>query len=246
LELVNESLSVVIPVWNEEEVIGKLVTEIDSQIAGRFDRAEIIVVDDASTDSTPAILAGLKGLRGRLQVLRSDRNRGHGPSVRRGLESATGDWILQLDSDGQFVVADFWSLWSAREDADLVLGVRVHRRDPAHRLALTRAVSVVVSLLAGVRIRDANVPFRLLRRSLWNDLAPVIPPDTLAPSILVTLGAVVRGFRIVERPVSHRPRERGRSSLRAVRLVTFSLRGLGQLLKFRYVLYRPRREATHE
>ena len=241
----NESLSVVIPVWNEEAVIGELLAEIDTKIAERFEQAEIIVVDDASTDSTPAILAGLGDLSGRLRVIRSDRNRGHGPSVRRGLEHASGDWILQLDSDGQFEVADFWSLWSARKDADLILGVRVHRRDPVHRLALTRVVSVVVSLLAGRRIRDANVPFRLLRRALWNDLAPVIPPDTLAPSILVTLGAVVRGFRIVETPVSHRRRERGRSSLRALRLLTFSLRGLGQLLRFRYVLLRARPESTH-
>ncbi len=241
----SESLSVVVPVWNEEAVIGELLAEIDSQIAGRFEQGEIIVVDDASTDSTPEILAGLEGLGGRLRVLRSDRNRGHGPSVRRGLEHSSGDWILQLDSDGQFEVADFWSLWSAREDADLVLGVRVDRRDPVHRLALTRVISVVVSLLAGRRLRDPNVPFRLLRRALWDDLAPLVPPDSLAPSILVTLGAVVRGSRVVERPVAHRRRVRGRSSLRAFRLLAFSLRGLGQLLRFRYVLLRARTDATH-
>jgi dolichol-phosphate mannosyltransferase len=243
LERVNESLSVVIPVWNEEAVIGELLAEIDSEVAARFEQAEIIVVDDASTDSTPAILAGLGGLGGRLHVIRSDRNRGHGPSVRRGLERAAYDWILQIDSDGQFEVADFWSLWSAREDADLVLGVRAHRRDPVHRLALSRVVSVVVSLLAGRRLRDPNVPFRLLRRTLWSDLVRVVPPDALAPSILVTLGAVVRGFRVVEKPVSHQRRERGRSSLRAFRLLGFSLRGLGQLLRFRFLLLRVRPEA---
>jgi glycosyltransferase involved in cell wall biosynthesis len=243
LERVNESLSVVVPAWNEEAVIGALLAEIDREIATRFEHVEIIVVDDASTDDTPGVLAGLGGLGGRLSVLRSDRNRGHGPSVLRGLGHAQGDWIFQLDSDGQFVVTDFWDLWGCREGADLVLGIRVQRRDPKHRLALSRVISVAVSLLAGRRLRDPNVPFRLLRRALWTDLEQLVPRDALAPSILITLGAVVRGFTVVEVPVSHRPRARGRSSLRSFRLLGFSLRGLGELLRFRYSLRRRPREA---
>jgi dolichol-phosphate mannosyltransferase len=243
VERVTESLSVVLPVWNEEAVIGGLLAEIDREVAARFDQVEIIVVDDASTDDTPLVLAGLGGLGGKLRVLRSDRNRGHGPSVLQGLGQAQGDWIFQLDSDGQFVVTDFWALWARREDADLVLGGRVHRRDPMHRLALSRVIAVVVSLLAGRRLRDPNVPFRLLRRALWGDLERLVPPDALAPSIFVTLGAVVRGFRVVEVPVSHRPRARGSSSLRAFRLLSFTLRGLGELVRFRYALLRARRGA---
>ena len=242
MERLSESLSVVTPVWNEEGVIGDLVAEVDREIRSRFEHVEIVVVDDASTDATPAILAGLGDLDGRLHVLRSDRNEGHGPSVLRGLRHATGDWILQLDSDGQVVVEELWALWRRREDADLVLGVRVGRQDPAHRLVLSRVVSTVVSLLAGRRLRDPNVPFRLLRRSLWGDLSPLVPHDALAPSILVALGAAVRGYRIVEQPVSHRPRTRGRSSLRTFRLLRFSLRGLVQLVRFRLSLRRaPRR-----
>ncbi|MGH3066606.1 MAG: glycosyltransferase family 2 protein [Gaiellaceae bacterium] len=238
MERLSESLCVVIPVWNEEGVIGDLLAEIDREVRDRFEQIEIVVVDDASTDATPAILAGLGDFGGRLHVLRSDRNRGHGPSVLLGLQRARGDWILQLDSDGQFVVAELWSLWERREDADLVLGVRLHRHDPAHRLVLSRIVSTVVSLLAGSRLRDPNVPFRLVRRSLWDDLSHLVPQDALAPSILVALGASVRGYRVVEAPVSHRPRTRGRSSLRSLRLVRFSLRGLVQLVVFRYSLHR--------
>ena len=242
-EVLSESLSVVIPVWNEEGVIGDLLAEIDREVRTRFERVEIVVVDDASTDATPTVLAGLGDLDGRLHVLRSDRNRGHGPSVLRGLRHARGDWILQLDSDGQFVVAELWSLWRRHEEADLVLGVRLHRQDPVHRLVLSRIVSKIVSLLAGRRLRDPNVPFRLLRRSLWDDLSRLMPQDALAPSILVALGAAVRGYRVVEEPVSHRPRTRGRSSLRSLRLLRFSLRGLVQLVMFRYSLRRAPRRA---
>ena len=242
MERVTETLSVVIPVWNEEGVIGELIRALDAEVGARFERLQIVVVDDASTDATPSILEGLGSLDGRLHVLRAERNRGHGPSVVRGLEHAEGDWILQLDSDGQFVVGELWSLWERRANADLVLGVRVDRRDPRHRRVLSRVVSIAVSLLAGRRLRDPNVPFRLLRRSLWDDLSRFVPQDALAPSILVALAASVRGYRVVEQPVTHLGRTKGQSSLRALRLLRFSLRGLAQLVRFRLSLQRaPRR-----
>lgn len=245
MAVVTESLSVVVPVWNEEEVIGGLVDELEREVAAHLDDAEIVVVDDASTDSTPAILAERARASGRLRVITADRNRGHGPSVLHGLREARGDWIFQLDSDGQFVVAEFWELWRRREEADLVLGIRVDRHDPLHRLVLTRVVAVVVSSLAGRRLRDSNAPFRLVRRGLWEDLRGFLGPDTLAPSILVTMGAAVRGWRIVEVPVTHLPRQGGTSWLRAFRLLRFSLRGLGQLGRFRYELLRaPAREVA--
>jgi len=160
-------------------------------------------------------------------------NAGHGPSVVRGLRQARGDWIFQLDSDGQFEIDDFWKLWEARGQADLVLGVRSDRRDPLHRLLLSRVVSFAVSLLASRRLRDPNVPFRLIRRELWDDLEPLLPSPTLAPSILVALGAVVRGWRVVEFSVRHLPSTRPVSSIRSFRLVSFSLRGLRELIAFR-------------
>lgn len=232
------TLSVVLPAWNEEAVIGRLVEALAREVAEPLGSTEVIVVDDASTDGTAAVLATLAEADSRLQVVRLQPNRGHGPAVLEGLRRARGSWIFQLDSDGQFVVADFWKLWDEREAADLVLGVRVRRRDPLHRLVLSRVVAAVVSLLTWRRVRDPNVPFRLLSRPLWDDLAPRFAADTLAPSILTVVGASVRGWRITEVPVAHRARERGTSSMRGWRLIRFSLRGLAQLVRFRARLAR--------
>jgi glycosyltransferase involved in cell wall biosynthesis len=231
-------LSVVVPVYNEAGGIEALVEDLGRELTPRAENLEVIVVDDASTDETPRILERLARERPWLRVERPERNAGHGPAVVRGLRLARAEWVFQIDSDGQFVVAEFARLWDRRDSADLVLGVRTQRNDPLHRLLLSRTVRIATSLLAGRRIRDANTPFRLLRRAVWTDLEGLIGPEALAPNILVTLGAAVRGWRIADVPVTHLPRERGVSSLRALRLVRFSLRGLGQLVGYRYRLAR--------
>ena len=231
-------LSVVVPVYNEEGAIETLVDDLGAVLTPLFSDLEVIVVDDASTDETPAILARLARERPWLRVERAAANAGHGPSVVRGLGLARADWVFQIDSDGQFVVAEFPQLWARREEGDLVLGVRENRRDPTHRLLLSRVVRLASSLLVGARMRDVNTPFRLVRRAVWEDLRPLVGSSTLAPNIFVAVGAKVRGWNVVELPATHRPRVTGTGSLRALRLVRFSLRAFGQLLAFRARLRR--------
>jgi glycosyltransferase involved in cell wall biosynthesis len=238
-------LSVVVPVYNEEATVEALVADLEREIVPLTDDVEAIVVDDASTDGSPALLDRLASDRPWLHVEHAARNAGHGPSVARGLDRATGEWIVQLDSDGQFVVAEMRALWEQRDRADLLLGVRRSRQDPTHRLVLSRVVRLAVLLIAGRPLRDANVPFRLFRREVWEDVRRAVPEPPLAPSIFLAVGAGVRGWRIAEMPVTHLPRERGVSSLRQLRLVLFSLRGLAQLLRFRRALGAlPPREGT--
>ncbi len=235
-------LSVVIPVYNEAEAIETLVEDLGRELPPLVGDVEVIVVDDASTDETPVILERLARDRPWLQVHRPEHNAGHGPSVVRGLDLARADWVFQIDSDGQFVVGEFSRLWGRRDECDLALGVRADRNDPTHRIVLSRTVMIAVSLLSGRRIRDANTPFRLMQRSVWTDLRPLIEDATLAPNIFVTVGASARGRRILEVPVTHLARKTGVVSLRAVRLLRFSGRGLAQLVGFRYRLARaPRR-----
>jgi dolichol-phosphate mannosyltransferase len=234
-------LSVVIPAYNEAESIERLVDELALALPAVAREFDVIVVDDASTDETPAILHRLAAERAWLHVERAGRNAGHGPSVIRGLDRASAEWILQIDSDGQFVVTEVALLWAARDACDVALGVRVRRNDPRHRLLLTRAVRIAARALGTRGLRDVNTPFRLVRRAVWEELRPLIDPATLAPNIFVSLGASVRGWRVVEVPVTHLPRATGTASLRTLRLLRFSLRGLAQLVAFRVALARTSR-----
>ena len=231
-----ESLAVVVPVHDEEATIPHLLEALGRDVVAKHPSAVVIVVDDASTDATPAILARRAAEDPWLRVERSERNRGHGPAVRRGLDLAQADWIFELDSDGQFIVSDFWSLWERRNDADVIVGVRTQRQDPLYRQLLSRGVAFVTSALAARRLRDPNDPFRLLRREVWEDVRPFLSEDVGPIHVLFLVGAVKRGWRVVEVPVSHLPRPSGESSLRALRLARFCARGLWQLLTFRIAL----------
>lgn len=231
-----ESLAVVVPVHDEAATIPGLVEELGRDVVAKHPSAVVIVVDDASTDATPAILERRAAEDSWLHFERSERNRGHGPTVRRGLDLARADWIFELDSDGQFVVSEFWSLWKRRAEADVIVGVRAERQDPPYRRLLSRGVALVTSVLAGRRLRDPNNPFRLLRREVWEDLRPFVPENVGPIHVLFSLGAVKRGWQVTEVPITHLPRASGHSSLRAFRLARFCARGLWQLLTFRIAL----------
>jgi dolichol-phosphate mannosyltransferase len=235
---VSERLSVVLPVYNERPVIELLLADANRLIERALPGAEIVVVDDASTDGTAEALERSQRDNPNLRVIRQSPNRGHGPAVIAAISASTGDWIFQIDSDGQFDLQQFWELWKLRDRADLVLGIRVDRHDPRYRIALSLGAAVVVSLLAGRRVRDPNVPFRLYRRSLWEELRPLVADDALIPSMFVSLGAAVRRHRIVEVPVTHRPRPYGRSTLQTGKLLVFCLVALRQLIEFRVRLGR--------
>ncbi len=211
-------LTVVVPVYNEapaiEAVVKDIVVVAHDLAAGR---SEVIVVDDGSSDGTGAIVDRLAVDMPQLMVVHQ-RNRGHGPALLVGFDRARGGWIAHLDSDDQIPADELTRLWERRAGADLVLGVRTVRADPRHRLVLSAVVRRVVSVLAARPVRDANVPCKLVSRSLWAEARPLLADGTFAPSISLVMVAARRGRSIREVPVAHRARVSGVSSLRPVRL----------------------------
>ena len=229
-------LSVVMPVYNEAPVIETVVKDVRHLVLDVAERdggeSELLIVDDRGTDGSSAIIAALADDDRRIRVLVNPQNAGHGPSVLRGLDAARGDWLLQLDSDGQLDVGDFEALWAHRRDADLVVGARTGRQDPRHRLVLTRAVNAVVSAIARRRIRDANAGFKLISADLYRHLRAAIPPRTFAPSLLLVIGAERARARTVVVPIAHRPRPAGTSSLRLWRLAKAVSTATRQTLRY--------------
>lgn len=232
------ALSVVMPAYNEEGSIAAASDEIREWVLDRVPDSELVIVNDGSRDGTAAILDRIAAEDARIRVIHRP-NGGHGPALRTGLDAATGDMLLLVDSDRQIPLSAFPALWDAvRSGSDAAFGVRTVRHDPTLRLWLTRLVRRALRVMFGVRLHDANVPFKLLRRNVWEDARSLIPPDTLAPSLFLAIFTRARSYRLVELPVTHRERQTGVVSIRRWRLLKFCARAFRQMLDFRRMLSR--------
>jgi glycosyltransferase involved in cell wall biosynthesis len=220
------------PAYNEEGAIADAVREIQTTVLDLVPEAEFLVIDDGSRDRTGAILDELALRDERIQVIHQ-ANGGHGRAVRTGLDDARGDYLFLVDSDRQIPIEAFPDLWRAVLQHDAALGIRTNRQDATARLIITRMVRATIWGLFGVRLRDANVPFKIVRREVWEAARASIPPETLAPSLFLAVFVARNHYDFVEVPVPHRARQTGVVSIRHWKLLKFCARGLGQMLAFR-------------
>jgi glycosyltransferase involved in cell wall biosynthesis len=227
-----KELAIVMPAYNEEEIIGEVVTEVHDEILAKLPGSELLVVNDGSRDNTGAILDELAGRLEGVRVLHKP-NGGHGAAVLHGLEHAEAKHLFLMDSDGQFVAADFWKLWELREEYDLLIGSRVERHDPVSRKILTVVVRLAIWAGFGTYIHDSNCPFKLMKTGVWQSAKPHIPADTLAPSIFIAILACKMKYRLKTVGVKHLARETGVCSIRYMNLIRFCARALGQLAGLR-------------
>jgi glycosyltransferase involved in cell wall biosynthesis len=226
-------LSIVMPVYNESGVIADVVDELNRDVVARMPGTEIVLVDDGSTDGTPAILDGLAEAHPHVVVLHAERNQGHGPSLRMAFERSSGEWLFQMDSDGQQRAAEIWDLWELREQADLVVGVRRGRSEGRHRDFVSLTARLAGRMAGSGGLRDVNVPFKLIRRAVWEDLRGTIPEKPVAPSLLIAVGAPVRGWRVAEVEISHLPRRVGESTVDLRLLAKLTFGAFRELVRFR-------------
>ncbi|MEA2468524.1 MAG: dolichol-phosphate mannosyltransferase [Thermoleophilaceae bacterium] len=226
-------LSIVMPVYNEAAVIADVVDELTRDVCSRLDGAEIVMVDDGSTDGTPAILDRLASEHAHVKVLHAERNQGHGPSLRMAFEASSGEWLFQMDSDGQQLAAEFWDLWALRDQVDLAVGVRRGRDEGVHRTFVSAAARTAGRVASGRALRDVNVPFKLIRHEVWDDLAPDVPRMPVAPSLLIAIGASLRGWRVAEVEITHLPRRAGSSTVDLPYLLRLTWGALRELVGFR-------------
>jgi len=227
------SLEIIMPVYNEAASIEETVRKIKTEILDKIPGSRLMVIDDGSSDGTEKILDQLaREFREVISVFHQP-NRGHGPAIYSGMEKAKAEWLFLLDSDNQIELLDFYKLWEKKEQADLLLGKRVNRHDPWVRIYLSKIIRYFLRFFLGVSLYDANVPFKLFKSSLWDEVKRFIPPDTLAPSLFLAAAAKKFGYRILEVEVKHYPRRAGKSSLKKWKLFKFCLKAFGQLLSFR-------------
>jgi len=204
------TLSIVIPAYNEERFIGRLLEQIKGvDLAPLGIRTEIIVVDDCSTDRTAEIVSALPGVR----LHRMERNGGKGRAVRAGIASATGEYLIIQDADLEYDPQDYIAMMQALLDgrADIVYGSRYlgRGRYPNQSIAAYlggRSLSAVAWLFTGRYLTDTVTALKVFRRE---ELA-ALPLETSGFELdhEITARMLARKRRIVEVPIRYYPRSR--------------------------------------
>ncbi|MFH0984781.1 MAG: glycosyltransferase family 2 protein [Candidatus Omnitrophota bacterium] len=214
------SLSIVIPVFNEEENIAPLLKAINRTVPSICADYEIILVDDASTDSSGEMLDAVAGTDRRVKVLHHERNRTLGGSLRTGFNAATKDLILYFDADLPFdlkEIAKAIAMLDA-EDADYFSAYRTSRGgEGVRRFFYSYIYNGLIELLFRLGVKDVNFSFKLFKRSFLNE----IRLSSEGSFINVEMLARVRmsGRKIVQFPCDYHPRTRGRSTLSSFKVI---------------------------
>lgn len=234
-------LSVVFPVYNEEENIPILLAEIASALAGTQVTYEIVAVDDGSSDRSLEILRRGREEYPTLRILALEKNSGQSAALDAGWRAARGRLVVSLDADLQNDPADIPRMIERLEEsgADMIVGVRVNRRDPWTRRMQSKIGNSVRNWITRDRITDTGCSLKLARRE-------AIEPVRLFTGMHRFLPTLVRyaGFRVIEMPVNHRPRRYGTSKYGAMNRAfrgladCFAVRWMGK----RMLTYRVREE----
>jgi glycosyltransferase involved in cell wall biosynthesis len=201
-------ISVIVPAYNEADNLVTLYEELQGVLRGIGGSAEVVVVDDGSTDATPAVLERLCGQEPSLTVIRLSRNFGQTAALAAGLAHARGDIVITLDGDLQNDPADIPRLIAKLEEGyDLVNGWRVDRQDSfvTRRLPSVLA-NRLISFATKLKLHDYGCMLKAFRGNLARSLRLYGEMHRFIPALAADLGAAV-----TEMPVNHRPRVRGAS-----------------------------------
>ncbi len=227
-------ISVFFPAYGDWGTIASLVVLSEAVLRKLTDDWEIIVVNDCSPDHVGLILAELAQRYPRLKVVTHEQNRGYGGALRSGFANATKEWVFYTDGDAQYDVRELELLVEARDaaeragtPADMVNGYKIARHDPLHRIVIGRLYHWFVKRMFGLKIRDVDCDFRLLRRSVFEKVELTRNSGIICVELVTKLEK--NGFKVAHVPVHHYHRLHGKSQFFNFARVFRVARDMGQL-----------------
>jgi dolichol-phosphate mannosyltransferase len=232
-QLSTPELAIVMPVYNEAANIGSVLEEWFGHLRIACPNFVLFAVNDGSTDDTAEILASLKDRFGsRLRVV-NKINGGHGSACREGYELALGEeveWILQIDSDGQCDPVFFNTLYRNRAKHDCLFGYRRTRDDGIGRLIISHCCRLLLWMVTGARLRDPNVPYRLMRTRVLRNAIRNIPADFKLQNIALSVAlSRAPGLRWKYLPIHFRARQGGKNSISCWKIAKMGIECLREL-----------------
>ena len=208
-------LSIVIPVYNEEESLPQLHREIAEVSKTSNDDVEIIFVDDGSKDRSWEVIEQLASQDNRVHGIRFRRNFGKAAALNAGFEAAKGDIVMTMDADLQDDPNEIPGFLAMMESGlDVISGWKQVRHDPWHKVIPSRFFNGMVSSMTGVKLHDHNCGMKCYRREIFDEVALYGELHRFVPVL-----ASARGFRVGEKVIAHRARSFGVSKYGFTRFV---------------------------
>jgi len=203
-------LTVFFPAYNDSGTIASMVVSAVLAAGRLTPDFEVIVINDGSRDATPLILDELARVYPQVRIVHHQRNRGYGGALRSGFAHATKEWIFYTDGDAQYDPWEMSVLWERKSPGiDLVNGYKISRSDPFHRIVIGRLYHNMVKLLFGLKVRDVDCDFRLMRRAIFDRVTLTKNSGVICLEMMTKIQDA--GFTIAEAPVHHYHRAYGKS-----------------------------------
>ena len=222
-------LYLIAPAYNESQNIKQFIEEwypvVERHNGGGLSR--LLVVDDGSTDDTFRQLQDMAGTRELLLPL-TKPNGGHGAACLYGYRYAVehgAEYIFQTDTDGQTSAGEFEGFWAEREH-DAVLGMRTHRGDGWQRKFVENVLCFVLRMVFGVRVPDANCPYRLMSAGLVGKYTAMMPEDFNLPNAMLTAYFSYFHENITFRAITFRARQCGKNSINIRKIIALGLKAV--------------------
>ncbi len=211
-------LSVFFPAYNDGGTIASLVIMAVHAARALTPDFEVIVVNDGSRDRTAEVADELARLYPQVRVVHHPGNRGYGGALQTGFATASKDYIFYTDGDAQYDPGEMAILWQRlTPEVDLVNGYKISRSDPLHRVVIGRLYHYIVKVLFGLRVRDVDCDFRLMRRAIFDRVKLEKRSGVICLEMMKKIQDA--GFRIAEAPVHHYHRAYGKSQFFNVRRI---------------------------
>lgn len=223
-----ENLYIVIPAYNEEMNIESVAREWHTVVEKIGGDSKLVIIDDGSKDNTYKKLCLLKEELPYLQPV-TKPNGGHGATVLYGYHYAlehNADYIFQTDSDGQTLPSEFEQFWDMRKEYSAIIGHRNTRQDGFSRIIVTKTLKVVIRIIFGETITDANTPFRLMNNDVLKKYIKKIPKDYNLSNVLLTVLLIKGREKVKFIPITFRPRQGGVNSINLKRIVKIGIQAI--------------------
>lgn len=229
----NCALSVILPAYNEEGNLENVIKTTNNFLLGQkiFKEYEIIVVDDGSRDNSGRILKKLAGEIDCLKAVTHSVNLGYGKAIMSGVNNSKYSLLLFMDADGQFKIDSINEMMNHVSIYDIIAGYRRDRRDPLYRTVLGKINTFLVFLLFGLKFKDINCGFKILKREVtlfsYKSNGGLFYTEFL-------LKAKNKDFKIMEIPVEHFPRLKGKATGGSWKVVVEAVKDMIGLLRYKY------------